>query len=339
MRTLKHNKFIVVLTLLAATLFSLSSCEKDKDPIVSAPVVDLTEVGSANSKKAQVGGDLHLEAEIIAEGLIQRIDIEIHQEDGSFEFEKSYTEGKYIGVRQVEFHEHLHLPPNAPAGNYHLHFTVTDQTGQKTTVESELELVAQSPSAALGFTLYTGEGGEGHGDHFHGLGNAVEGTSTTVTFDANGNALSNGHLHLDAEAIYKISLKTYDAQGSETQNQWFIPNATTAALYKAFLIGGNFILNPNSPDGEGALFQTRETVYLDGNPVSGATNTTGVTTYFTVGHDNEGEKDVIFVMRKLNAGVKATITRTDWNRADYATVFGGSNELELKFEIHAGHGH
>jgi hypothetical protein len=40
-------------------------------------------------------------------------------------------------------------------------------------------------------------------------------------------------------------------------------------------------------------------------------------------------------MRKLNTGVKATITRADWNRADYATAFAGTNELQLKFEIHA----
>ncbi|NGF57966.1 DUF4625 domain-containing protein [Parapedobacter sp. SGR-10] len=340
MRTLKHNKFIVALTLLAATLFSLSSCEKDKDPVLKAPVIDLSEVGSGNSKQATIGGDLHLEGTITAEALIQRIDIEIHQEGGgSFEIEKSYTEGKYIGVRQVEFHEHLDIPANAPAGEYHLHFTVTDKNGQTTTVESELELVIGSPSAALVFTLITGESVEGHGDHFHGLDGAVEGASTTVTFDANGNALSGGHLHLDPEAIYKISLKTYDAQGNETQDQRFIANEATASLYKAFLIGGGFILNPDSPEGEGALFQTRETQYADGTAVSGATNTTGVTTYFTVGHDNEGEKDVTFVMRKLNAGVKANITRTDWNRTDYTTAFAGSNELELKFEIHAEHDH
>ncbi len=58
-----------------------------------------------------------------------------------------------------------------------------------------------------------------------------------------------------------------------------------------------------------------------------------------MGHANQGEKDVQFVMRKLNAGVKATITRVDWNRADYATAFAGANELELKFEIHAEDGH
>ena len=128
------------------------------------------------------------------------------------------------------------------------------------------------------------------------MGGAVEGTPVTVTFDENGNAISGGHLHLDPDGIYKISLKTYDANGAETQNQ-YIANATAAANYKAFLAGGSFILNINSTDGKGAIFQTRETQYADGTAVSGATNTTGVTTYFRVGDDNEGEKEVTFIMR------------------------------------------
>src|SRR5690606_13476638 len=124
-------------------LFSFSSCEKDKDPVLKAPVIDLSEVGSGNSKKAPVGGDLHLEGDITAEALIQRIDIEIHQEGGgACKIEKSYTEGRYMGVKQVEFHEHLDIPANAPAGEYPLHFTVTDKNGQSTTVEVEIELVA-----------------------------------------------------------------------------------------------------------------------------------------------------------------------------------------------------
>jgi hypothetical protein len=147
--------------------------------------------------------------------------------------------------------------------------------------------------------------------------------------------ISNGHLHPEATGIYRITLKTYDASGNETQNK-FIADAGTAEGYKAFLVGGDFVLNPKTTGETGAIFQTRETQYADGTAVTGgATKTTGVTSYFKAGVDNKSEKDVTFVMRKLNAGVKATITRSDWNRNDYATAFAGTNELELKFEIHA----
>lgn len=337
---IKQNKFFLALLFFIATLFL--SCEKDKDPVNQPPVVDL-KVGSSNNKKATVGEDLHLDANITAEALVQRIDIEIHQEGGDFEIEKSYTEGEYIGEQYVYFHEHLDIPSNAPAGNYHLHFTVTDQNGQKTTVESELELLAQSPSAALVFTEVTGGASlYAHGDHFHGLGGTLtDGESKTVTFDAEGNAISGGHLHLEAEAVYRVELKVYDAEGNETQGR-YIADKATADQYKAFLVGGNLKLNSESENNEGAIFQPRELKHGDETDVtgSGGTGTVGILSYFIIGHENEDlEADVAFVLRKLSSGVKTTITRNDWNRTDYATVFAGSNELELKFEIHVEHGH
>jgi hypothetical protein len=122
--------------------FGFTSCSNDDDDIVAKPTVTLTEVGHGNGKHAHPGHDLHLEADIVANGLIQRIDIEIHQEEGeNFEIKKSFTTGKYIGVKNTEFHEHIDIPANAPLGEYHLHLTVTDQKGQQTRVESELELV------------------------------------------------------------------------------------------------------------------------------------------------------------------------------------------------------
>ena len=85
---------------------------------------------------------MHLEADVLADGLISRIDIEIHQESrNGFEIEKAYTDGKYIGVKNIEFHEHIDIPADAPLGEYHLHFTVTDKEGQQTTVECHIEIV------------------------------------------------------------------------------------------------------------------------------------------------------------------------------------------------------
>lgn len=190
-------------------------------------------------------------------------------------------------------------------------------------------------------TEVSGDGVEAHGDHFHGLGNAVEGESIIIKFDENGIATANGHLHLEAEVVYKVELKAWDYNGKEVQND-FIANKSTADNYKAFLIGGNFVLNPDSDDESGAIFQPRELKYSDGTEVTGngGIGTTGILSYFTIGHDNEGAtKKVSYVLRKLNAGVKEKITRVDWNRADYATAFPGQNVLELKFEIHAEHGH
>ncbi len=187
------------------------------------------------------------------------------------------------------------------------------------------------------------EGGEGlsaHGDHFHGINSATEGESMTITFDAEGNAVSGGHLHLEADGIYKIELQAWDYQGNRVEGD-FIKDKATADLYKVFIVGGGFVLNTETTDETGAIFQPREQTYGDGSPVDGQYETTGILSYFTVGESNEGETlPVSFVLRKFNdAATKATVTRVDWNSSDYAARFPGSDVLTLDFEIHAEHGH
>ena len=49
----------------------------------------------------------------------------------------TYTDEKYIGETSVLFHEHPLIPADAPAGEYHIHFTVTDAAGNSTTEEAE----------------------------------------------------------------------------------------------------------------------------------------------------------------------------------------------------------
>lgn len=188
-------------------------------------------------------------------------------------------------------------------------------------------------------TEVSGESVEAHGDHFHGLDAGTLGKPITIKFDDKGNAIANGHLDLEADAVYKMELKSWDYTGKEVQ-QDFIANKAAADQYKAFVIGGDFILNTNTENQSGAIFQPREQKYGDGTAVNGKYETTGILSYFTIGHSNEGAtKKVTYVLRKLNAGVKGKIERVDWNRKDYATAFGGQNTLELKFEIHAGHDH
>ena len=135
----KNIRMCLMMALVSVMAISFNSCDKEEQT-VSKPKITLTEVGHDNSKHAHPGHDLHLEAEIVAEGVIKSINVEIHQEDGSFEIEKSYVEGKYIGVKNVEFHEHIDIPANAPLGEYHLHLTVTDNEGQQSMAETYIDI-------------------------------------------------------------------------------------------------------------------------------------------------------------------------------------------------------
>ncbi|WP_186757835.1 hypothetical protein [Echinicola salinicaeni] len=193
--------------------------------------------------------------------------------------------------------------------------------------------------AHLVFTALSGDDHlSAHGDHFHGIDGATEGESVSVEFDAEGNAIGGGHLHLDPEVIYKVELQAWDYQGNRVEED-FISNKATADQYKAFLIGSDFILNPDTDDESGAIFQPRDMEYGDGSPVDGKYEVTGILSYFIVGESNEGgARAVSYVLRKFDdLATKANVERIDWNADDYEERFAGEDVLDLKFEIHAEH--
>ncbi|MBN2634723.1 MAG: DUF4625 domain-containing protein [Prolixibacteraceae bacterium] len=127
----------ILLLFVAATLVFFTSCEKDDE--VAKPIIALTELGLSDSHVAYIGADLHIEAEIEAEGRIDVITVEIHQEEGSSdEIEASYDE--FAGLKNTTFHKHVDIPAETKVGTYHVHITVTDQEGNQTTVEDEIEI-------------------------------------------------------------------------------------------------------------------------------------------------------------------------------------------------------
>ncbi len=137
----------------AVSMIFFNSCEKDEPK----PEVKLTELGYDNSKIGYAGSDLHIEAEIVAEGRIDKITIEIHPEgdhgkstyitlhESDWEVDTTYT--KFSGLKNTTFHEHIDIPVNAEPENYHFHFIVTDMKGMQTVVEEELEI--QQPDDAI----------------------------------------------------------------------------------------------------------------------------------------------------------------------------------------------
>lgn len=125
-------------------LFISTSCSSSNDDTPSKPTITLTEVGVNNSKAVAPGDDLHLNAEITADGLIALISINIIEDNGTFAVDETFSTGSYVGVRNTTFHEHIDIPAEAPEGNYKLNFTVTDQKGQTTIVQSDLTVDADA---------------------------------------------------------------------------------------------------------------------------------------------------------------------------------------------------
>lgn len=130
-----------------AISFLLFSCDTS-----NMPEIDFQELGLENSKTAIIGEELHMEADILAENTIDKIEVEIHPEgeyhkksslilEVSDEWETDTIYTRFSGLKNTLFHEHLEIPETAEAGHYHFHFTVTDMEGYQTVYEDEVELL------------------------------------------------------------------------------------------------------------------------------------------------------------------------------------------------------
>lgn len=140
---------LVAISFVAGLLFT--SCNKDDDSAVK-PFISNVELGTSNSHIGVIGGDLHIEAEVIAEAKISKIEVLIHQEDNSaaWTFDSVYTE--FAGLKNTTFHKHIDIPLTVTAGTYCFHFIVTDEEGQQTSIEIE-DLTIQAPTDAVAPTI------------------------------------------------------------------------------------------------------------------------------------------------------------------------------------------
>jgi len=151
------NSCIYLCSVLLAASMLLFSCKKDEKS-TPKPEVNLKELGYFNhqtgsfeDKIAYAGKDLHIDAEIVATGKIDKIIIQIHPEEEhgrksifyvsaneQWELDTTFTE--FTGLKNVDFHKHIDIPANVPSGHYHFHLIVNDMEGQQTTVEEEIEI-------------------------------------------------------------------------------------------------------------------------------------------------------------------------------------------------------
>jgi hypothetical protein len=145
------NKRILLMALVfaAATLFT--AC-KDENTFAK-PEITLLELGEGdihgNDHTATVGGEVHIEAEIVAEGKIDKVQLIIHPEGehksaseyDEWELDTTYT--KFSGLKNTTFHEHVEIAVWAKPGDYHFDFIVTDMEGRQSSVDAELKIIEE----------------------------------------------------------------------------------------------------------------------------------------------------------------------------------------------------
>ncbi|EDM44144.1 hypothetical protein SCB49_11152 [unidentified eubacterium SCB49] len=149
--TIKSSfKFLAFLGFLG--LF-VTSCSSDDEGVTlaNAPEIISFEFGEGASHTTdQVGykgTDLHVEAEINAEAVVSSITLSIHSHDlplgddeVDWDFTQTFEDADYQ-VINPEFHEHVDIPENIPAGEYHIELLVIDELGNSTEIDGHLEVL------------------------------------------------------------------------------------------------------------------------------------------------------------------------------------------------------
>ncbi|WP_405414558.1 DUF4625 domain-containing protein [Maribacter sp. Asnod1-A12] len=94
------------------------------------------------------GEDFHAEFMINAVNGIHSITVDIHahgltvaEGEEEWDFEAEYLEG-YHEETEVEFHQHIDVPATAPAGEYHMVFTVEDEDGNTEEYDTHIDITA-----------------------------------------------------------------------------------------------------------------------------------------------------------------------------------------------------
>ena len=82
------------------------------------------------------GNDLHVEATITAVNKIAKVVVEIH--GGTYEKEVEYTDAAMVGATTYNLHKHINVS-DVPAGHYHVHLKVVDQTGKENEFEEHFD--------------------------------------------------------------------------------------------------------------------------------------------------------------------------------------------------------
>ncbi len=211
------KKTIILLLTLAAII---AACGDDNDtttqqPTTQQPAVTLTEVGHADARHAHPGHDMHLEATIVLPSdLISSIAVGMTQTDGSYSFTQTFTDAKYVGKHNADFHEHIDIPADAPLGAYQLTLAVLGSAGTR---------------AAAAATVQMEEGGEeeddDHGDHDHGDDHGDHsGPDTSLPVITDQGVVANP---VDCQVYISAATPSPSAMPSPTTTSW----ATTTSRY------------------------------------------------------------------------------------------------------------
>ncbi|PTB96842.1 protein containing PKD domain-containing protein [Marivirga lumbricoides] len=197
---------------MALVLFSVMvACDDDEDPAPQGPEIISFEYGKGSDHStdpvAYIGSDIHMEAEINAPAIVSSITIDIHGHDltvgegeEEWDFSKTFTDEKYR-ARNPEFHEHIDVPANAPAGEYHITITVVDELGNEVESEGHIEILSPVTVSKISIDESVVRGNDFHAEF---MINAIHGVHhIIVDIHAHGIPVGDGEVEWDFEKEFE----------------------------------------------------------------------------------------------------------------------------------------
>ncbi|KAB7529023.1 DUF4625 domain-containing protein [Flagellimonas olearia] len=202
-------KSLALIIFLGLALYSCSSDDEGTPP-VAAPTVSNFEYGEGSSHStdqvAYKGSDIHLEAEITAEGIVSSISIDIHAHDlevgegeVEWDYEQTWTDASYLVINPT-FHEHIDIPSNIPAGEYHIVLTVTDELGNSTEAEGHVQVLDPITISDFDMDETVARGSDFHVEFMIGAVHGIH--EVMVDVHAHGLEVGEGEVEWDFEGDY-----------------------------------------------------------------------------------------------------------------------------------------
>jgi 5-hydroxyisourate hydrolase-like protein (transthyretin family) len=233
--TMKANfKFLAII--LSLGLF-LQSCSDEEEIDLNAPIISNFEYGEGSTHTtdqiAYKGSDIHLEAEINAEAVVSSITLSIHSHDLTpgdneveWEFEQVFTDTNYLAINPT-FHEHVDVPTNIPAGEYHVELLVIDELGNSTEVEGHIQILDLITLSEISIDATVERGSDFHSEFMIDAVNGIH--SISVDIHAHGVTVGTGEVEWDFEQEF---LGNYHEQTSvEFHEHIDVPTTAPAGEY------------------------------------------------------------------------------------------------------------
>ncbi|TRZ42863.1 DUF4625 domain-containing protein [Robertkochia solimangrovi] len=229
-------KFLSIFTLLAIILTSCSN-DDDNNLVSEAPVISDFEYGEGSSHGSDavgyIGSDIHVEAEIYAEATVSSITLAIHSHEVTvgegeeeWDFEQTFTDSKYRVINPT-FHEHIDIPDTAPVGEYHVILTVTDNEGNTTEIEGEVELIDAITMSDISIDSEAARGDDMHAEFMIAAVNGIH--SITIAIHAHDITPGAGELEWDYEEVFEEGY--HDETEVEFHEHIDIPASAPAGEY------------------------------------------------------------------------------------------------------------